>query len=42
MTTDTLVQQLKDAQHVVVLTGAGASAERGALYCPWLRQSMVH
>jgi NAD-dependent deacetylase len=29
MTTGTLARQLKDAQHVVVFTGAGASAESG-------------
>lgn len=29
MTTNTLAQQLRKAQHVVVFTGAGASAESG-------------
>ena len=29
MTTSTLAQQLRKAKHVVVLTGAGASAESG-------------
>ena len=29
MTTSTLAQQLREAKHVVVFTGAGASAESG-------------
>ena len=29
MITSTLAQQLRDAQHVVAFTGAGASAESG-------------
>lgn len=29
MTSSTLAQQFRDAQHIVVFTGAGASAESG-------------
>ncbi|RMS55681.1 hypothetical protein ALP64_201844 [Pseudomonas syringae pv. actinidiae] len=38
MTISTLAQQLQEAQHVVVFTGAGASAESGI---PTFREAMT-
>ncbi len=38
MATDTVTQRLQEAKHVVVFTGAGASAESGI---PTFREALV-